>query len=256
MEEEKWLPVVGYEGLYEVSDFGRIRGVDRVVERSDGGFRRLKGRIKRLIPTVQGYLIAHLSRDNEQISRGIHRLVLIAFVGPPPFEGAEANHKDFDKSNNKPCNLEWVTHQENMNHACANDRAKPMMGIKVGPKNTLEVVLRIREMAAVENLIPREISLATGVTVQDVWAILSNKSWKTSDSLFTPRRGSAALHRSKARKLTLEQVRTMRAMYSNGARQVDLAAMFNIRQGTVSAIIRNRIWTEDITSPSEPVQAL
>jgi hypothetical protein len=255
MEDEKWLPVVGYEGLYEVSDWGRVKGVDRTVDRSDGWPRRIKGRIKRLIPTFQGYLIAHLSRDNLQISRGIHRLVLTAFVCPPPFEGAEVNHKDFDKTNNRPSNLEWVSHQANMDHACADGRARPIMGIKKSPKFTPEVVADVRKLCE-GGMSPMDISEKTGVPKNTVWDILSNKTWAAPTAPRKPRRGSAAIHASKAVKLTLEQVRDMRSKYLAGARQVDLADEFGVWQGTVSAIVRNKTWSEGITSPSGPGKAL
>ena len=95
--EEEWRPVVGYEGLYEVSSFGQVRSVDRVVtinyrEGQPGGkMRRYKSRIKKQSQDPRGYTYVHLSKNNKAKNGYVHSLVAEAFIGPRP-EGMHVCH--------------------------------------------------------------------------------------------------------------------------------------------------------------------
>lgn len=113
---EEWRAVPGFEGYYEVSNLGRVRSVLRVVARNDGRTTTIQSRIMGLHNNGRGYIAASLSRDNKARMHYVHRLVLMAFVGNPE-EGQEANHIDFDRSNNRLSNLEWVTGLENVHHS-------------------------------------------------------------------------------------------------------------------------------------------
>lgn len=97
IEGERWLPVVGWEGRYEVSDYGRVR--------SEGGLLRLNTR-------PDGRLQANLNRAGVQRMVKVHRLVLEAFVGPclPSTEGC---HNDGNVANNHVSNLRWDTRSAN-----------------------------------------------------------------------------------------------------------------------------------------------
>ena len=106
MTEEQWMPVVGYEGLYEVSDAGRVRSVDRIS--SDGS--RRKGKI--LKPVASQRLQVTLSRASVRKQCEIHRLVLEAFGGPAP-KGKIACHRDDNHENNSLSNLYWGSYSEN-----------------------------------------------------------------------------------------------------------------------------------------------
>lgn len=109
----RWLPIPGWEGLYEVSDQGQVRSLDRVVtERNTGVVRSIKGRV--MTPTLhRGDQSVTLSRfgRNERYAK-VHHLVLEAFVGPRP-EGLECCHADGDFTNNRLENLRWDTSTEN-----------------------------------------------------------------------------------------------------------------------------------------------
>jgi hypothetical protein len=109
---EAWLPVPGYEGVYEVSDLGRVRSVDRTVTGRAGSPRPLRGKILRPYMS-RGYEIIQLARFGRREYRPVHRLVLLAYVGPPPL-GHEACHGDGDRVNNRLANLRWGTKSENM----------------------------------------------------------------------------------------------------------------------------------------------
>lgn len=120
---EIWKPIKGYEGIYEVSSFGRVRSLDRIVPALNAltgtivdYFR--KGRIKRQQPinNGEGYMVVSLTdADHKSHTYLVHRLVAMAFV-PGYFDGADVNHKDEDPSNNRADNLEWCDRKYNINY--------------------------------------------------------------------------------------------------------------------------------------------
>lgn len=117
-EIEIWKPVVGYEGLYEVSSFGRIKSLDRQVKSGYNSFRLSKGKILKPIKDSKGYYMIQLGRKNKY---ALHRLVAKAFI-PNPNNHPCINHKDECKTNNKVENLEWYTYKYNNNYGTRLDR--------------------------------------------------------------------------------------------------------------------------------------
>ena len=112
-DAETWMPVMGFEGFYEVSDMGRVRSVDRVT--NDG--RHVKGVLRKPKPSGKtGHLWLPLWRDGASKGVTIHRLVLEAFIGSCP-KGMEGCHNDGDPSNNRLDNLRWDTRSENTRDA-------------------------------------------------------------------------------------------------------------------------------------------
>ena len=108
MNTEIWKDIEGYEGYYQVSNFGNVRSVDRVIEYSDGVKRLRKGRILKPYKNRDGYLTCDLRKNSKHKISKIHRLVSEAFI-PNPSNLPEVNHKDEDKTNNCVDNLEWCT---------------------------------------------------------------------------------------------------------------------------------------------------
>lgn len=106
MTKEVWKLIEGYGGLYEVSDLGNVRSLDRVVETSNGQVREYRGKELAKNPDKNGYLRARLARKGNQSIFFIHRLVLEAFVGECP-EGMKTRHLDGDPANNRLSNLKW-----------------------------------------------------------------------------------------------------------------------------------------------------
>ena len=109
---EIWRNVVGYEGLYMVSDLGNVRSLDRIG--ADG--KLYKGKLKKQTINSRGYLQTKLTKDGKSKGRQTHQLVAEAFLGHIP-NGYESvvNHKNFDKTLNRVENLEIVSQRENTN---------------------------------------------------------------------------------------------------------------------------------------------
>jgi hypothetical protein len=118
---ELWKDVEGYEGLYKISNIGRVRSVERYVKSSiqSSGERLKKAKILKPWNNGKGYLVVTFKKDGERKNKYIHRLVAEAFI-PNPENKCDVNHIDGDKSNNKLYNLEWNTRQENAKHAWDN----------------------------------------------------------------------------------------------------------------------------------------
>lgn len=123
MTEEEWRPIKGYEGLYEVSSFGRVRSLDRYVKTGYGSYRLHKGKVLSPGKDKDGYLSVHLFCNGKVHKRLVHRLVAQAFI-PNPDNLPMINHKDEDKTNNSVDNLEWCTAKYNTNYGTSRIRAK------------------------------------------------------------------------------------------------------------------------------------
>ena len=117
--KEEWLDVVGYEGLYEVSNIGRVRSCDRVVKSAPKvGSRIAKGQDRSLALNGYGYLAVSLWKDGKRLTNRVHTLVAKAFLGDCP-NSYDVNHKDGVKTNNCVANLEYCSRSENIKHAYA-----------------------------------------------------------------------------------------------------------------------------------------
>ena len=106
--EEVWKDIRGYEGLYQVSNVGRVKRVKT-------------GRILKGIFSGYGYVQVDLSKEGCTSKKLIHRLVAQAFI-PNVDNKLEVNHINEDKTNNRVDNLEWVTRKENNNHGTHNEK--------------------------------------------------------------------------------------------------------------------------------------
>lgn len=109
---EVWKDVVGYEGLYQVSNLGRVKSLAKI----DRLGRCYPERLKAQVNNGTGYLVVNLKHNGKQQMRSVHRLVAEHFISNE-LELPEVNHIDGNKFNNVVDNLEWCTHSENMQHA-------------------------------------------------------------------------------------------------------------------------------------------
>lgn len=137
MKEEIWRPVKNYEGWYEVSSYGRVRSLDRVVVYSDGRKCLWKGKILKIRKDNVGYLYCILYKNTRHKTSKVHRLVAQAFI-PNPDNLPVINHKDEVKTNNRVENLEWCTQSYNINYGTRNEKvSKSVLQID---KNTGQVI--------------------------------------------------------------------------------------------------------------------
>lgn len=111
---EEWREIPGYEGCYEVSNFGRVRSLDKTVGAKNGSVARKHGKVRKLSVIRKGYLCVRLCDGNKPRNYQVHRLVADAFI-PNPDNLPCINHKDNNPQNNYVENLEWCTYEYN-NH--------------------------------------------------------------------------------------------------------------------------------------------
>ena len=133
--QEVWKDVKGYEGLYQVSNYGRVKSLERSVNNNkNGGKRKLPERI--IVPTDNGngYKIVGLHKERKRKNFYLHRLVAEHFLLNPQNK-KYINHLDYDTSNNTVTNLEWCTQKENVAYSVSHMK-KPRKKYK--PTNTGE----------------------------------------------------------------------------------------------------------------------
>ena len=122
---EVWKSVKGFEGLYEVSNLGRVRSIEHIVNRNKRGSVVVVGRVLNQA-TKRGYKEVILTANKKPYYRKVHQLVAEVFVEVPDelkhlvgirtergYPMLVVNHKDRDKANNVPSNLEWCTQKYN-----------------------------------------------------------------------------------------------------------------------------------------------
>ena len=118
--EEEWRPTHIYGDYYEVSDRGRVRSIDRVVENSSvsGGKQNLTGKILKQSLNTKGYPMVYLNKNGIKKTILVHRLMLMAFDPRDNQDELQGNHKNGNKLDNRfPENVEWMTSRENRKHA-------------------------------------------------------------------------------------------------------------------------------------------
>lgn len=111
-KNEMWINVPDYEGLYQVSNYGRVKSVKRYRKSKNNSISVVEERILKPKQTKDGYLSVALCKDNKLKSHRVHRLVAICFL-PNPNNYPVINHKDECKTNNNVDNLEWCSIQYN-----------------------------------------------------------------------------------------------------------------------------------------------
>lgn len=112
---EKFKPVQGYAGIYEISNLGRVKSLSRIIERKDGNTRVTEDRIILPFLTKCGYHQIVLCKDGVRKKHYIHRLVANAFIENPN-KLPIINHKDENKLNNRVDNLEWCSAYYNLRY--------------------------------------------------------------------------------------------------------------------------------------------
>lgn len=174
MKKERWLSVVGYEGLYEVSDQGRVRGLDRQIRHPRGSLRLWPGRVLRASPMSNGYLQVSLCKDGNRAVRTLHSVVAEAFHGlaPPKQEVAHDNGERYDC---RASNLSWKTraanHADKVRHGTTNRGERQGLS-----KMTDAKVRRARRLARIGHTHAR-IAALSGVSRSNISRIIRGEQW-------------------------------------------------------------------------------
>lgn len=114
--KEIWKDIEGYEGLYQVSNLGQVKSLERtIIVKNCKQSKTYPECIKIPFPNKKGYLRVQLYKNNKRRNLRVHRLVALAFI-PNPDNKPKVNHIDGDPTNNVVSNLEWVTGEENRAH--------------------------------------------------------------------------------------------------------------------------------------------
>ncbi|WP_171947573.1 NUMOD4 motif-containing HNH endonuclease [Bradyrhizobium erythrophlei] len=186
---ERWLPVVGFEGKYEVSELGRVRSLDRIetyVRRDQYSGRDLtirrkhRGRILQPGPQVSGHRTVVLGR--KEGSRLVHHLVLEAFVGPRP-AGHEGCHRNDLPDDNRLSNLTWGTRSQNVKDAVRNGKRQPggRYKAKLLPEQVSEIRLTIgiRPKGAKGKPSIASVAASYGVGESCIRKIINRQHWRS-----------------------------------------------------------------------------
>lgn len=181
MNAEIWLPIKGYEGLYEISNRGRVKALSRRVD-SGKCHREWKEHLSAYGTDAKGYFRVALSKNGKSETRKVHRLVAEAFL-PNPKNLPQVNHKDGNKQNNAVENLEWCDGSENLHHAYLIGLKKVNGEHNPSAKLSCEDVLFIRK-----NYVPRDSEFGAtalgkrfGVHRKTIGRIVSGSHWKKGD---------------------------------------------------------------------------
>lgn len=171
---EEWRAVAGYEGIYEVSNLGRVLSLPRIL--TDG--HRRKGVMLALKDGDKGYISVALSHANKQEPIRVHILVARAFI-PNPQDKPGVNHKFGNKSDNRAWMLEWATAKENSVHGFATGLIVAARGEQSGNAVLTEaLVIEIRERIKLRKESMRAIALSLRVSPNAVRSIKTGRTWR------------------------------------------------------------------------------
>ena len=120
---EIWKDISGFEGLYQVSNFGKVRSLERNIVFKDGRCVHVKEKILKPCTNKKGYLFVRLSKNNKGHEGKVHRLVAQAFIDNPKNK-PQVDHIDGNKQNNNVNNLRWATNYENMHNPITFEKNK------------------------------------------------------------------------------------------------------------------------------------
>lgn len=164
---EEWRDIKGYEGIYQISNLGNIKSLDRYVEYSDRPKVFTKEKIRKPVIAKTGYYMVILRKHSQCDARYIHRLVAEAFI-PNPNNLPQVNHKDENKLNNNVSNLEWCTEKYNVNYGTCRERSANNRSFEVEQYDKNGVF--IKKWKSI-----REAGRKTGINVSNISKVCSGE---------------------------------------------------------------------------------
>lgn len=186
LENEEWLDIKGYEGLYKISSLGRLEN--------------LKNNKIYKIPSKNKYQSVRLTKNKIKTYYRVHRIVAIHFI-PNPENKTDVNHKDGFKNNNKRENLEWATKAENTIHAHKTGLIKNRgdnsgtnnPSSKLSEENIVEIYVLNKFMNN------KDIAKMYGIKHSTISAILLGKAWKKLYNEYFTKLDKTVTHRGKSK---------------------------------------------------------
>ena len=144
--EEEWRDIEGYEGLYQVSNCGRVKSLERLEFNKNGRPLPIKERILSTHSNGFGHLKLCLSKSKTHKKHYVHRLMAVAFLEKP--KGNKViNHKDGDPTNNTLQNIEWVSTRENVTHGLKKEgsrkKGSKFLGVHITPYNKYKATIYV-----------------------------------------------------------------------------------------------------------------
>jgi hypothetical protein len=236
---ELWRPVPGFEGLYEVSDRGKVKSLARTVTRKNGQTYPLCERILKPCFHRDGYLWVKLYRNDISKMFFIHRLMLLAFRGPPADPNMDGCHENDIKSDNRLSNLQWKTTLANIADRTRNGNTA--RGSRAGKAKLTEskvLDLRNRYAAGVHY---KTLARQFGVAIPTIPSIVQGRSWKHVGGPIT-HRGHAAGSRMANAKLTESAIPIIRQRSAAGATRASLAREYGVSESTILHIVQGKVW--------------
>ena len=238
---ENWKPLVGFDGLYSVSDLGRIRSEPRAVARKGRGTLFIPGKILRTPPT-QGYPRFNASRDGVATQIFVHQAVMLAFIGPPA-AGEEVRHKNGNRSDARLKNLEYGTRSQNIADAKRHGTFLVHEN-RPGAILTRDQAVIIATSGATAETIGERVGIKRGTVTQ----VRSGRTWKEfTEGRLKPdyyRRGESASWSKLSEKDVLE-------IAASRSSQRTLAMIYNVSPRAIWAI-RNGLSWNSITGRKKP----
>lgn len=172
---EEWMDMIGYEGIYKISSFGRIKSLSRITHRKQGSFIR-HTKILALSIDRGNYSIVRLWLNGIKATKSVHRLVAIHFLKNHNNK-PEVNHKIANKQNNRFYNLEWATKLENTTHAVKSNLIPSRPGIlNPAAKLTESEVIKIRELSSIHSY--SILGKMFNVDKSMIYQIIKRKKWQ------------------------------------------------------------------------------
>lgn len=223
-----WKDIPGYEGIYQVDTNGQVK-------RLAGSRNCLKGRFLKPRMSAGGYLSVALSLHGRPKETGVHKCIALAFIGRPPSTAHQVNHKDGNKLNNHPDNLEWVTASENIRHAVrtglkVDKRGKERVHTVLTDENVM--IIRQRFAAGERH---HTLSKEFGVSASHIRDIAYGRKWT-----YLPVFDNKAERGKRFIKLKTSDVVEIRKLRNAGWKIKDIAAKYGVSGPTISNTVNGK----------------
>lgn len=234
--KEIWKDIIGFEGIYEVSNIGRVRSLDRQIynksssQATIGFYRFYPGKILRNVLQSTGYNNVTLHKEGTSYPSLVHRLVASCFI-PNPENKPQVNHINSVRNDNRVENLEWCTASENLFHAyeigtCKESKGENHKDSIISDATAIEI-FKLNQ----KGLLNTEIAKIFGIRANLVAAVLTGRSRVHMKGI------DLTNVKSNRRKFTDEQAEEIRNKHNNGASINELAKSYGVQWPIINNIL-------------------